>query len=134
MSRKPHPDLDRIARVLGAERRGQVRATGGAFGAARLVAEVQSRFRSLATGGRGTDPRWTERRLLPLSPETLLRLEHLAEALGERGVVASPLQIAALLVERAVGESDDASVADLASTSAARGASGGSASSRDPAP
>lgn len=134
MSRRPHPDLNRIAKALGAERRGQVRATGGAFGAAQLVAEVQARFRAPVTGGRGTDPRWTERRLLPLSPETLHRLEHLADALGERGVVASPLQIAALLLERAVGESDDASVAELASTGATRGKSTDSASKAGPRP
>lgn len=114
MTDKPTLDMDRIAGALGAERRGKVRSTSGAFGAAGLVAEVQARFRTPARGGRGTAPEWTERRLLPLAPSTLDRLEHLSEALREQGVAATPLQVAALLLERAVGETDDGEVAELA--------------------
>ena len=48
-------------------------------------------------GGRPTDPSWTEQRLVRLSPETLTHLEKLAEQ-----AQASPMQVAALLLERAV--------------------------------
>ncbi len=111
---KPTLDMDQIAKGLGAERRGAVRASGGYFGALQLVAEVRARFKAPAGGGRGTDPTWTERRLLPLAEDTLRRLERLSEALGKQGVAATPLQVAALLLERAVEEVDDAGVADLA--------------------
>jgi len=114
MSDKPTLDMDRIASGLGAERRGKVRATSGPFGAAQLVAEVQARFRTPPRGGRSTDPEWTERRLLPLAPDTLTRLEHLSAALREQGVTATPLQVAAILLERAVDNADDGDVADLA--------------------
>lgn len=114
MSDKPKLNLDKIAAGVGAERRGPVHATSGWFGAAQLVAEVQARFRPPASGGRGTDPAWTKRRLLPLTPETLARLEHLSAALEERGVVATPLQVAAMLLEKAVGEASGDQVAELA--------------------
>jgi hypothetical protein len=114
VSSKNEIDLDEIGRGLGAERRGRVHASGGWFGAAELVAEVQARFRSPAGGGRGTDSEWTERRLLPLTPDTLKRLEHLSEVLADRGVAATPLQVAALLLERAVGATDDATMAEIA--------------------
>ncbi len=63
---KAHLDMDKIAKGLGAERRGKVSATGGYFGAMQLVADIQARFRVPSGGGRPTDPTWTERRLLPL--------------------------------------------------------------------
>src|SRR2546427_1934514 len=68
-------DMDRIAKGLGAERRGKVSATGGYFGAMQLLADVEAKFRVPAGGGRPRDPRWTERRLVPLALETLERLE-----------------------------------------------------------
>jgi hypothetical protein len=43
-SAKPKLDMDTIAKVLGAERRGDVRAASGHFGAMQVVAEIQSRF------------------------------------------------------------------------------------------
>ncbi len=79
-----------------------------------LVAEVLARFQTSSGGGRGTDPSWTEKRLLPLSPATLDRLAHLSEEMGRQGVKATPLQVAALLLERAIGEIDDAGAVDLA--------------------
>ncbi len=114
MTDKPTLDMNKIAGALGAERRGSVRAGSGPFGAAQLVAEVQARFRTPPRGGRGTDPEWTERRLLPLAPGTLDRLQGLAEALREHGVAVTPLQVAALLLEKAVDDADDGEVADLA--------------------
>jgi hypothetical protein len=90
-------DMDRIAKELGAGRRGKVSARGGYFGAVQLAAEVVARFRVPEGGGRPTDPSWSEQRLVRLSPQTLERLEKLAEQ-----VQASPMQVAALLLEAAV--------------------------------
>ena len=73
-------DIDRIARRLGGVRRGRVRAGHGFLGALELAAEVAARFRTPSNGGRATDPRWDERRLIPLTSPTLARLERLAAA------------------------------------------------------
>ena len=90
-------DMDRIAKAMGAERRGKVAARGGYFGALELAAEVAARFRVPEGGGRATEPSWSEQRLVRLSPETLAQLEKLAEQSH-----ASPMQVAALLLEGAV--------------------------------
>jgi hypothetical protein len=90
-------DMERIAKALGAQRRGKVSARGGYFSALRLAAEVAARFRVPAGGGRATDPTWSEQRLVRLSPKTLEQLEKLAAEAH-----ASPMQVAALLLERAV--------------------------------
>ena len=90
-------DMDRIASALGAERRGKVVSRGGYFGAVQLAAEVAARFRVPEGGGRPTDPSWNEQRLVRLSTVTLERLEKLAEKAH-----ASPMQVAALLLEQAV--------------------------------
>ena len=90
-------DMDRIAEDLGAERRGKVVSRGGYFGAVQLAADVAARFRVPEGGGRPTDPSWDEQRLVRLSTTTLEQLERLAEKAH-----ASPMQIAALLLERAV--------------------------------
>ncbi len=90
-------DMERIAKALGAERRGKVSARGGYFGALQLAAEVATRFRVPEGGGRATDPSWSEQRLVRLSPKTLEQLEKLAEQSH-----ASPMQIAALLLEGAL--------------------------------
>lgn len=93
----PPLDMDRIAKDLGAERRGKVASRGGYFGALQLAAEVAARFRTPEGGGRPTDPSWMEQRLVRLSPTTLEQLEKLAEKAH-----ASPMQVAALLLEQAV--------------------------------
>ncbi len=104
MKRKPKLDMDKIAGLLGAERRGKVTSRSGYFGALQLAAEVQSRFRVPARGGRATDPQWTERRLVPLAPETLARLAELVKGLRKtHGIEIAPLQLAALLLEHAAG-------------------------------
>ena len=90
-------DMERIAKELGAERRGKISARGGYFGALQLAAEVRARFRVPEGGGRATDPSWSEQRLVRLSPKTLKHLEHLAKEAH-----ASPMQVAALLLEQAV--------------------------------
>ncbi len=52
----PNLDMERIAKALGAERRGKVSPLGCYFGALQLAAEVAARFRVPAGGGRPTDP------------------------------------------------------------------------------
>ena len=89
-------DMDRIAKELGAERRGKVSARGGCFGALQLAAEVAARLRVPEGGGPATDPSWSEQRLVQLSQKTLEQLEELA-----KHTQASPMQVAAPLVEQA---------------------------------
>jgi hypothetical protein len=90
-------DMDRIAKDLGAERSGKVSPLGGYFGALQLAAEVAARFRVPDGGGRATDPSWSEQRLVRLSQKTLAQLAQLANQ-----AQASPMQVAALLLEQAV--------------------------------
>lgn len=94
-------DMNKIAKGLGAERGGKISATGGYFGAMQLLAEIEARFRVPVGGGRATDPRWTERRLVPLAPRTLECLERItAKAREHDGVNLEPMQLAALLLEK----------------------------------
>jgi hypothetical protein len=72
-------DMDKIVRGLGAERRGKVSATGS------ISARCGRRSQVPRTGGRRIDPRWTERRLVPLAPETLERLEEITSRVREHG-------------------------------------------------
>ena len=51
---KAHLDPEKIARTLGAERRGTVSAGGGFFGALQVAEEVRTRFRGPVKGGRAT--------------------------------------------------------------------------------
>ena len=98
---KKQLNMDKIAEGLRAERRGKVSARGGYFGAMQLLADIEARFRVPAGGGRPTDPRWTERRLVPLALRTLERLEALTAKVREReGVNVEPMQLAALLLEK----------------------------------
>ena len=98
---KTRLDMEKIAKGLGAVRRGNVAATPGYFGALQLLADIEARFRTPAGGGRSTDPRWTERRLVPLAPRTLKRLEEITAKVREHGAVnLEPMQLAALLLEK----------------------------------
>lgn len=97
---KTRLDMGKIAKGLGAERRGKVAASGGYFGATQLAADIEVRFRVPPGGGRPTDPAWTERRLLPLAPRTLRRLEEIAAKIREHGLNVEPMQLTALLVEK----------------------------------
>ena len=98
---KTQLDMDKIAKGLGAERRGKVTSTGGYFGAMQLLADIEARLRVPTGGGRPTDPGWTERRLLPLAPRTLKKLEEITAKVREHGGVnLEPMQLAALLIEK----------------------------------
>jgi hypothetical protein len=94
-------NMAKIARGLGGRRRGKVPASGGYFGAMQLLADIEARFRVPAGGGRPTDPNWTERRLVPLAPQTIKRPEELTAKVREHeGVNLEPMQLAALLLEK----------------------------------
>ncbi len=115
-------DMDKIARGLGAQRRGKVSAKGGYFGSLQLLAEIKERFRVPAGGGRPTDRTWTERRLIPLTPRTLQRLEKLAAKIRLHGHVSlEPMQLAGLLLERSAEKLDENDAERLLSPKAANG-------------
>jgi hypothetical protein len=110
---KTQLDMDKIARRLGAERRGKVTAGGGYFGAMQLLADLEARSRVPSGGGRPTDPAWTERRLLPLAPRTLRRLEKISAKVREHGMSVEPMQLAALLIEKTAEQLSDEEAEDL---------------------
>jgi hypothetical protein len=110
---KTQLDMDKIAKGLGAERRGKVAASGGYFGAMQLLADIEARFRVPAGGGRPTDPSWTERRLLPLAPKTLKRLEEISAKVREHGMNVEPMQLAALLIEKTAEQLSEEEAEDL---------------------
>lgn len=111
---KTQLDMDKIARGLSAERRGKVSATGGYFGAMQLLADIEARFKVPASGGRPTDPRWTERRLVPLAPRTLDRLEAITAKVRERnGLRVEPMQLAALLLEKTTEQLSEDEASEL---------------------
>ncbi len=110
----------RLARNLGSRVSGRLRAGAGYFGALLVAEDVRRRFKAAVGGGRARDPRWTLKRLMPVRPETLARLQAVAAQVSE--IVefrVEPLQVAALLVERDLDRLDDREVID-AVTSAAR--------------
>jgi hypothetical protein len=108
-------DMKKIAKGLGAERRGKVAAAGGYFGAVQLAAEIEARFQVPPGGGRPTDASWTERRLVPLTPRTLKRLEEIAGKMrAHRGLSIEPMQLAALLLEKKAEEVSEREAASLA--------------------
>ena len=111
---KRRPDMDKIARGLGAERRGKVSATSGYFGAMQLLADVGAKFRVPPGGGRRTDPRWTERRLVPLAVETLERLEDITARVRKHGGInLEPMQLAALILEKTTSQLSEAEAEKL---------------------
>jgi hypothetical protein len=111
---KTRLNMNKIARGLGGERRGKIFSSGGYFGAIQLRAEIDARFRVPTGGGRATDPRWTERRLVPLAPRTLERLEALsAEVRQHEGINVEPMQLAALLLEKTTERVNEEDVSEL---------------------
>jgi hypothetical protein len=110
---KTQLDMNKIAKGLGAERRGKVQASGGYFGAMQLLADIEARFQVPSGGGRPTDPSWTERRLLPLTPKTLKKLEEISARVREHGMNLEPMQLAALLVEKTAEQLCEEEAEDL---------------------
>lgn len=107
-------DMRKIAKALHAERQGKVDSKGGYFGAAQLLADVTARFKVPAGGGRPTDPAWTERRLVPLAPNTLKRLEQIASDIRKhRKIRLEAMQLAALLLEKSAKELTEEEIESL---------------------
>jgi hypothetical protein len=101
-------NIQALAKLLGARVIGQVPDTGGgAFGAARLgaiIAALQSRLEPSQgiRAGRPTDPSWVEHPKVPMSEETVRKLNRLAERASAAGRKVSPMQMAAQLLEEVV--------------------------------
>ena len=106
-------DIERIAKRLGGEVKGKVSARSGYFGALALEAEVERRFRKPPGGGRATDPEWTTQRLVRCKPRTLDRLKHLADQMSRDGHRVEPMQMAALLLEKATEQITDQEIERL---------------------
>ena len=113
---KARLDIDKIAKDLAAERRWKAAATGGYFGPMQLLADIEARFRVPSGGGRPTDASWTERRLVPLAPRTLKRLEEIAAKVRAHGGMSiEPMQLAALLLEKKTEELSEGEAESLVS-------------------
>ena len=106
--KKQQLDMNRIAKGLGARRKGSVKVTGGYFGAVQLAADIKERLRVPEGGGRPTDRSWTEKRLLPLAPLTLRRLEEISAKVN-----VEPMQLAALLVEKGAYQLSEQAIENL---------------------
>ena len=94
----------RIARKLGAAIVTKFPETGGgAFGAARLAA-LRSRLQPQVglRPGRPADKSWNLRRKVPMSRETLEKLQTLASEISDSKRKVSPMQLAAQLLEQCV--------------------------------
>jgi hypothetical protein len=79
-----------------------------------LLADVEAGFRVPAGGGRPTDPRWTERRLVRLAARTLERLEAITAKVREHdGMNVEPMQFAALLLEKTTEQISEEEAKDL---------------------
>jgi len=98
MKRKAN-DRERIAKALGASRVVEVQTTShqGPLGLLSLREEIVRRLQS--TGGRPTDPDWTERRCVPFKQEIWEGLFRLSKEMSTDGRKVTPAQVAAMLVE-----------------------------------
>ena len=99
-------DPQDFARMLGAEIVGEVPDVGGGpFGMARLAHVMHQRL-TPSRGerpGRPTNPNWEIRPKVPMSEETARKLAEIAEAMSTAERKVSPMQVAAQLLEEAVG-------------------------------
>ena len=102
--------VDQIAEKLGAKRVGLLPVYGGgAFGAARLMTCVEALQTRLSPGevkrmGRPSEASWVRHPKVPMSEATRQRLTLLAENASQGGRKVSPMQIAAQILEAALGE------------------------------
>jgi hypothetical protein len=97
---------EEFARMLGAEIVGEVPDVGGGpFGMARLARILHQRL-TPSQGerpGRPTNPNWVTRCKVPMSEATLEQLTQMAEAMSSPQRRISPMQVAAQLLEEALG-------------------------------
>ncbi|HZU35329.1 MAG TPA: hypothetical protein VFA18_05455 [Gemmataceae bacterium] len=102
MALEPHE----FAKLLGAEIVGEVPDVGaGPFGMARLAHLMHERL-TPSRGerpGRPTNPNWVTRCKVPMSAATMNRLTELARELSTAERKVSPMQLAAQLLEEALG-------------------------------
>jgi hypothetical protein len=102
-------NIKKIAEILGAKMVAEVPDTGGgAFGAYRLaeiVAHLQARLEpgQGKRPGRPTAVDWVQHRKLPMTTETFKKLEALATKASTDDRKVSPMQLAAQLLEEAIG-------------------------------
>jgi hypothetical protein len=107
-------DMEKIARGLGAEYRGEGFSQGRILRRNASSGRRHSKVPRTRGRGRPTDPRWTERRLVPLAPQTLERLEELTVRIREHGTVSlEPMQLAGLLLEKTTERLSDEEVEEL---------------------
>jgi hypothetical protein len=102
-------NIKKIAEILGAKIVAPVPDTGGgAFGAYRL-AEIVARLQARLEPGQGKRPgrptavEWVHHRKLPMSDATFHKLEDLAARASTPERKVSPMQLAAQLLEEAIG-------------------------------
>lgn len=99
-------DPEKFARLFGAKHVGRLPDVGGGpFGMARLAHLMHERL-TPSRGerpGRPTDPNWATRCKVPMSDATLQKLTELAETMSTAERKVSPMQVAAQLLEEALG-------------------------------
>ena len=98
-------NVKRIAKRLGANVVGRVPDTGGgAFGMARLEKVLASRLEPSQgiRPGRPSDPSWVYSRKVPMTDETIERLQEIAKSVSTDGRKVSPMQVAAQLLEESL--------------------------------
>jgi hypothetical protein len=99
-------DPQEFAQLLGAEIVGEVPdVVGGPFGMARLAQIMHQRL-TPSQGerpGRPTNPNWEIRPKVPMSETTAAKLAEIAAAMSSPERKVSPMQVAAQLLEEAVG-------------------------------
>lgn len=114
-------DHHKLSANLGSRIRGRVTANAGYFGALQLAESVTRSFTPPAGGGRARDRRWTTKRLIHVRPETLVRLEKLAELVSDLSDYrVEALQVAALLIERDLESWSDGELAQAAASVVSR--------------
>ena len=100
---KPQLDKDKIARILGAKRREAVRVP--LYYTPAFLGQVREHLqRRLAScGGRPTVAEWKVVRKTRYSKQTWKTLENMAERWSRGGASISPAQVAATIVDEAIG-------------------------------
>jgi hypothetical protein len=104
-------DRKAIVDELRAHFRSRRRASVHPLGAVVLLMDIKTHLTVPAGGGRPTNLRWTLRRSIHLTAETLQRLQEIASTLRRTGGVSvEPMQLGALLLERVTGLLDPAEI------------------------
>jgi hypothetical protein len=110
MKRNEKKKSSEIARSLGASRVVELPGlpSTGPLDLLQLRADVARRL--LSSGGRPTDPNWNVQRLVPFREERWKQLVELAEQLSSDERKVSAGQLAAILIERALGSMGESRV------------------------